>query len=137
MNGDMNGVVASLSERMKEVSALWGSLGIAFHPHLPTNLPDHLMCERLLGSVKGGQGLSGRSVHVGKLITPHPTAQGLGPALPFQYPRLPHQSAPWAEPLPLSWKPQVKSVRSLTSHSLYPLNTQTLLGFPGQVRLRS
>lgn len=106
-------------------------------PHLPTNLPDHLICERLLGPVKGGQGSSGHSIHIGKLITLHPTAQGLDPALLFQCPRLPHQSALWAEPLPLSWKPQVKSLRSLTNHLLCPSNTQTLLSSPGQVRLRS
>lgn len=50
---------------------------------------------KAFASAKYGQGLNGHSVHVGKLITPHPTAQGLGSTLHFQCPRLPHPTAFW------------------------------------------
>lgn len=139
MNGDVNRYQASLSDRTQEVSALCSSLGATFYPQPPTTFQTSwYMIRKATGSVNSGRGLNGHSIHVGILITPHQTAQRLGSALLFQCPRLPSPSALWQDTLPLSWKHQVKLVRSFTNHSLCPSNSQTLLSSPGQkVRLKS
>lgn len=109
------------------------------HNHLPTFQTSWYMIRKATGSANSGRGLNGHSIHVGILINPHQTAQRLGSALLFQCPRLPGPSALWQDnTLPLSWKHQVKLVRSFTNHSLCPSNSQTLLSSPGQkVRLKS
>lgn len=138
MSGDVNGYQASLAERKQEVSALCSSLGAIFHPQPPpTFQTSWSMIRKATGSANSGQGLDGHSIHVGILITSHQTAQRLGSALLFQCPMLPGPSALWQDTLPLSWKHQVKLVRSFTNHSLCPSNSPTLLSSPGQkVRLK-
>lgn len=110
----------------------WGSL-----PLTTTFQNSWYMIRKPARSADSGQGLKA----IPFTLTSHlPLSKQLRarPTLLIQCPRSPGPSAFWQDTLPLSWKHQVKLVRSLTNYSLDPSNPQTLLSSPGQkVRLRS